>query len=374
MAGRRRLRSPSCSAAATTTTSASWSISSRSCSASPGNTAATRRSCSSTFWSVCKENPPEGLYAIVAMRSEFLGVCARFKGLAEAVNQTQYLLPQMERPALLRAIREPATLYDGEVSRELAERLIADAGGGQDQLPLIQHGLMVLWRRKTATRQMDSNRGTQMPYAFAEAAAPFRYETGPSWRLGLEDYRAAGGLAELLSKHADDVMAKAAPDPRRAEDRRASVPGADRHQRRGQRRPPPPDPGRAHGGDGQRRADPARHHRSVPRRGRLVPDPLWRCADRAGHPDRHQPRGPDPLLAQDRGREGGLAAARVPGSPDLAVSADTGGQVRREQKGDPVAGRDRVPRWLAERAAEQVLDRALRRRLGRGAGTHGGKP
>ena len=46
----------------------------------------------------------------------------------------------MERPALLRAIREPATLYGGEVSRELAERLIADAGGHQDQLPLIQHG------------------------------------------------------------------------------------------------------------------------------------------------------------------------------------------------------------------------------------------
>ena len=160
-----------------------------------------------------QEKPPDGLYAILTMRSEFLGVCARFKGLAEAVNQTQYLLPQMERPALLRAIREPATLYNGEVTRELAERLIADAGGGQDQLPLIQHGLMLLWRRKTA-REMDQQR-QQMPYAFAEAAAPFRYEAGPSWRPGLEDHRAAGGLTELLSKHADDVMAEAVPDARR---------------------------------------------------------------------------------------------------------------------------------------------------------------
>jgi hypothetical protein len=171
-----------------------------------------------------QENPPKGLYAIVTMRSEFLGVCARFKGLAEAVNQTQYLLPQMERPALLRAVREPATLYDGEVSRELAERMIADAGGGQDQLSLIQHGLMLLWRgkRSTAVPLADPE-----PYPFpglAEAPArfeideepsSFRHDAGPAWRLGLEDYRGAGGLVQLLSRHADEVMAEAAPDRRR---------------------------------------------------------------------------------------------------------------------------------------------------------------
>jgi hypothetical protein len=113
-----------------------------------------------------QEKPPEGLYAILTMRSEFLGVCARFKGLAEAVNQTQYLLPQMERPALLRAIREPATLYDGEVSRELAERMIADAGGGQNQLPLIQHGLIVLWRHEIGeAASLRGSRRTPRPSA-----------------------------------------------------------------------------------------------------------------------------------------------------------------------------------------------------------------
>jgi WD40 repeat protein len=157
------------------------------------------------------------------MRSEFLGVCARFKGLAEAVNQTQYLLPQMERPALLRAIREPAMLYDGEVTRELAEHLIVDAGGGQDQLPLIQHGLMVLWRHKTgAPTGMTWAAEGAAPFEAAEAAASyglpetaasFRHQTGPAWQLGLEVYRGAGGLAELLSKHADDVMAEACRDP-----------------------------------------------------------------------------------------------------------------------------------------------------------------
>lgn len=124
--------------------------------------------------------PPAGLYIAVTMRSEFLGACARFSGFAELVNATQYLLPRMGHEDMLRAIREPALLYDGQVSRELAERLIADTGGNQDQLPLIQHGLMRLYLRQ--------------PRA---AGAP--------WQLGIADYPAERGLAGMLSDHADEV-------------------------------------------------------------------------------------------------------------------------------------------------------------------------
>ena len=195
-----------------------------------------------------QQNPTRGLYAILTMRSEFLGHCARYEGLAEAVNRTQYLLPRMERPALLRAICEPAPLYRGEVSQELAERLIVDAGGQQDQLPLIQHGLMRLWRDKAASAARGRHAGQdedcrqshrRARTAFCGAGrggAPYRHDgfgvAGPvrdrrgaacrsagtmarSWRLGLEDYQDVGGLATLLSDHADEVMKKAAPDPER---------------------------------------------------------------------------------------------------------------------------------------------------------------
>jgi hypothetical protein len=37
------------------------------------------------------------VHIAVTMRSEFLGECARFDGLAEAVNRTQYLVPRMDR-------------------------------------------------------------------------------------------------------------------------------------------------------------------------------------------------------------------------------------------------------------------------------------
>ena len=70
------------------------------------------------------------------MRSEFLGVCARFKGLAETVNRTQYLLPQMEQPALIRAIwRAGSCSTAARSAASLADRLVADVAGDQERLP-----------------------------------------------------------------------------------------------------------------------------------------------------------------------------------------------------------------------------------------------
>ena len=137
-------------------------------------------SCFVEFLTSLAGDPPPGLYAILTMRSDFLGNCARYDGFAETVNRTQYLLPRMEHSALLRAIREPATLYGGEVSRELAERLIADFGGGQDQLPLIQHGLMELWRLKVDRR--SANPGSRAGDAgLFEASALYHQQPGCGW-------------------------------------------------------------------------------------------------------------------------------------------------------------------------------------------------
>jgi formylglycine-generating enzyme required for sulfatase activity len=132
------------------------------------------------------------LHIVITMRSEFLGDCARFAGLAEAINRAQYLLPRMDRDALRRAIRRPAELYGGHVSERLADRLIADVDGDRDELPLIQHGLMRLWRNSAMT--------------------------GKAARLDLEHYEAERGLVGLLSDHADTVLRSVAPDsaPERA--------------------------------------------------------------------------------------------------------------------------------------------------------------
>ena len=65
------------------------------------------------------------LRVVLTMRSEFLGACAQYDGFAQTVNATQYLLPRMESADLVRAIQDPATLYDGEIATDLAERLIS---------------------------------------------------------------------------------------------------------------------------------------------------------------------------------------------------------------------------------------------------------
>lgn len=137
--------------------------------------------------------PVEGLYVLLTMRSEYIGACARFNGLAELVNSTQYLLPRMKDNDLLRAVREPAALYGGEVTRELAQRLITDAGDGFDRLPLIQHGLMLLHERHAPK-----------PSGVEDGAAAL-----PAWRLGLEHYTQADGLAAMLSRHANSVKDEA---------------------------------------------------------------------------------------------------------------------------------------------------------------------
>ncbi|MEJ8851594.1 ATP-binding protein [Variovorax rhizosphaerae] len=135
--------------------------------------------------------PPRGLYLAVTMRSEYLGACAHFPGLAEAVNKHQYLLPPMGTADLLRAIREPAGLYGGEVEPALAERLALDAQG-PDGLPLVQHALMLM---SPATPDTEG------------------------WRLTLDQYP-ADGLGGMLSRHADTVAraALSSGHPRLVED------------------------------------------------------------------------------------------------------------------------------------------------------------
>lgn len=156
-----------------------------------------------------QQETPAGLSVILTMRSEFLGACARYHMLAEAVNATQFLLPRMEHEGLVRAIRDPAVLYGGAVAPDLAERLIADSAGNPDELPLIQHGLVLLWQQN-------------VPEAVRRAPPSETGVAGTTWTLTLQHYGAAGNLGELLSHHADEVVARAttlpggtAPDPAR---------------------------------------------------------------------------------------------------------------------------------------------------------------
>ena len=134
--------------------------------------------------------PPKGIYAILTMRSDHLGDCGHFVGFAELINATQYLLPRIRDEALLRAIREPARLFGGEVSVDLAVRLVDESRAEIDALPLVQHALMRLWRQAGGASD-EASRAPSNP-----ACPPHPVLTADAY----------DGLEELLSEHAEEVL------------------------------------------------------------------------------------------------------------------------------------------------------------------------
>ena len=65
----------------------------------------------------------ENVRVLITMRSDFIGDCAYFHGLSEAVSATQYLVPNLTRSQLEEAIRKPIEKAGGAIEPELVERL-----------------------------------------------------------------------------------------------------------------------------------------------------------------------------------------------------------------------------------------------------------
>ena len=84
------------------------------------------------------------VYVVLTMRSEFLGDCAQFPGLAEALSEAQYLIPRLSRAQREEAIRGPLDLFGICIDDALVQRLLNDAGDDPDQLPALQHALRML--------------------------------------------------------------------------------------------------------------------------------------------------------------------------------------------------------------------------------------
>jgi tetratricopeptide (TPR) repeat protein/energy-coupling factor transporter ATP-binding protein EcfA2 len=129
----------------------------------------------------------ENVRVLITMRSDFIGDCANFHGLPEAVSATQYLVPNLTRSQLEEAIRKPVEKAGGTIEPELVERLLNDCGDELDQLPVLQHCLMRLWDRAGAESPVGSPR-----------------------HLTRGTYDAIGRMTDALSRHADEIFAQCA--------------------------------------------------------------------------------------------------------------------------------------------------------------------
>lgn|GEM_PF-4968675 len=119
------------------------------------------------------------IYVAITLRSDFLGDCARFGGLTEAVNDGVFLVPRLTRDQMQRAIEQPLLRAGDAISPRLVERLLDDVVADSDQLSILEHALMRTWDA------WDKDHAAGEP-------------------LDLRHYELIGGRG-ALSKHADDL-------------------------------------------------------------------------------------------------------------------------------------------------------------------------
>ena len=130
------------------------------------------------------------IYAVLTMRSDFLGDCMQYTGLPEAVTAGQYLVPRMGRDELRSAIAGPVAVARGAIAPRLVVRLLNDVSDDPDQLPVLQHALMRTWDHWAKHR----DRGEPMDIA---------------------DYEAIGTMRHALSFHAEEAYAESESEERK---------------------------------------------------------------------------------------------------------------------------------------------------------------
>ncbi len=128
------------------------------------------------------------VHVMITMRSDFLGDCAQFRDLSEAINDGLYLIPRMTRDQLRLAITAPAAVCGTAMTPRLVQELLNDVNDDPDQLPVLQHALMRTWNK-------------------------WQNKVGDSDTIDVEDYEATGGMAEALSRHANEIWEELSDDP-----------------------------------------------------------------------------------------------------------------------------------------------------------------
>src|SRR5207248_2985732 len=116
--------------------------------------------------------------AILTMRADFYARATAYPELAQQIAAHQFLVSPMSLDAIRQTIVEPARAVGLELEAGLVETILDDVAGEPGALPLLEHALLELWKRR---------RGAM---------------------LSLEGYRETGGVAGALSQHAGEVWSR----------------------------------------------------------------------------------------------------------------------------------------------------------------------
>ena len=131
------------------------------------------------------------IYIMPVLRSNYLTKCGEFRGLAEAVNDGQFLIPRVKPEEIKRIILNPlrherAVRETGvrvELEEQVVDKIIDDLGKNTDELATLQHALLRLWNG-----WMDKEQNTDTP-------------------INITHYKAIGTVKGAMGRHAEEAYA-----------------------------------------------------------------------------------------------------------------------------------------------------------------------
>src|SRR5262245_8019556 len=112
---------------------------------------------------------------VITMRADFWGECAPYHDLKDIMQARQELIAPMDATELRRAMELQAAKVGLRFEADLSHTILADVQDEPGAMPLLQHALLELWKRRHGR-----------------------------W-LRAEEYRAIGGVQQAIAHTADDL-------------------------------------------------------------------------------------------------------------------------------------------------------------------------
>jgi|WetSurMetagenome_2_1015567.scaffolds.fasta_scaffold00006_26 WD40 repeat protein len=121
------------------------------------------------------------IYTLITMRSDFIGECSHYQGLTQLINNSNYLVPHMDRENYRQVIEGPVKYVGATIDPKLVETILNDIGERTDQLPVLQHAMMRTW---TYWQELSE----------------------PGRPVSHTDYDSVGTMSDAMSRHANEAF------------------------------------------------------------------------------------------------------------------------------------------------------------------------
>ena len=141
------------------------------------------------------QEPGINLSIVMALRADCIEQLAPYPKLAELVRRHTVQMTPMSYEQVKTTITKPAEMMGMELDPNLLYSMLLDVAGTPGELPLIQHTLLELWKR----RELDPDKGTP--------------------RLTLESYVELGGIRNVLNKRATELIENLSPEEQKVAQR-----------------------------------------------------------------------------------------------------------------------------------------------------------